>query len=352
MTAIVRFVPSRHEIINERHETILEAALRAGLPVSYGCTNGSCGQCKAKLISGQLEKTQFHDYVLTQAEKEQGVFLLCSHAALTDAVVEVTEAKGVQDIPLQEISTRIKKIDHPAKDVVILTLRTPRSKSLRFIAGQRCGLSISPDIGNTLSIASCPCDSMNLQFHIRHIPNETFSEYVFSRLTSSVSIDIIGPSGEFILDEDSTRPILFIAFDTDFGPVKSLIEHAISLELSQPMHFYWLSLFENGHYLHNYCRSLMDAMDNFEFTPLVGFSEDQQPDSPQEYQLKLNQFLASQALIEKSFTPVFDEYPDMGAYDVYIAAPSSLVSAIKPLFLQQKLPNLRLFVEMTDQLAA
>jgi Ferredoxin len=38
----------------EKEETVLEAALRQGHNLPYGCRNGACGSCKAKLISGNI----------------------------------------------------------------------------------------------------------------------------------------------------------------------------------------------------------------------------------------------------------------------------------------------------------
>jgi CDP-4-dehydro-6-deoxyglucose reductase len=38
----------------EGDETVLEAALRQGINLPYGCKNGACGSCKGKLLSGKL----------------------------------------------------------------------------------------------------------------------------------------------------------------------------------------------------------------------------------------------------------------------------------------------------------
>jgi len=53
MSAHVVVQPSRREFFVEGADTILEAALRAGLSVNYGCSNGNCGLCKARIVSGR-----------------------------------------------------------------------------------------------------------------------------------------------------------------------------------------------------------------------------------------------------------------------------------------------------------
>ena len=46
--------PSGRTFSVENDETVLEAALRNGVGLPYGCKNGACGTCRGKLIEGQL----------------------------------------------------------------------------------------------------------------------------------------------------------------------------------------------------------------------------------------------------------------------------------------------------------
>ena len=93
--------------------TWLRTALGAGLAVNYGCSNGNCGLCKAKIVAGQVKKTRHHDYVLSESERAQGYVLLCSNTAVTDVEVEAAVAGGVQDIPYQEIAAKVKPAGGP-----------------------------------------------------------------------------------------------------------------------------------------------------------------------------------------------------------------------------------------------
>jgi CDP-4-dehydro-6-deoxyglucose reductase len=76
MAAHITVLPSGNDFFIDGPDTILEAALRAGVPLNYGCSGGNCGLCKARLISGQIKKTRFHDYVLTEADKRDGLILM------------------------------------------------------------------------------------------------------------------------------------------------------------------------------------------------------------------------------------------------------------------------------------
>jgi len=272
MAPHVRLLPSRHDFISDKSESLLESALHAGLAVDYGCNNGKCGKCKMKLISGNIEKSRHSDYVMSNEDKAQNYILSCSNKAVTDVILETTEAVSVEDIPLQKIETKIKSLELVNDAVYILNLKTPRSQRLRFMAGQEIKLSIYSNNKATstkLSIASCPCDDMNLQFHIPKNSNKEFLQQLPEAQSKKKYIIIEGPDGYFTLDDDSPHALVFIAVETAFANLKSLIEHALALDLAETIHLYWIVKDVEGLYMKNICRSWNDALDNFVFHPIV-----------------------------------------------------------------------------------
>ncbi|MEW6648487.1 MAG: 2Fe-2S iron-sulfur cluster-binding protein [Pseudomonadota bacterium] len=268
MTHHIRLLPSGREFEAEARETVLEAALRNGVNIPYNCSGGSCGVCKARLISGSIANPRFHDYAFTEADKAQGQLLLCSVSAGSDLVLEVSEIGDVAQIPLQQVATRVAHIERIGEHYVILTLRTPRSQTLQFLAGQHVELRIGNGMSCDAAIASCPCNGMLLQFHLAQRADEAFPYHVFRKLHANDVVQVSGPFGDFTLDESSRRPIVMVAQDTGFAPLKSLIEHALALELSQPISLVWVSAHDDGFYLANLCRSWVDALDNFSYQPL------------------------------------------------------------------------------------
>ncbi|MDH3981184.1 MAG: 2Fe-2S iron-sulfur cluster-binding protein, partial [Gammaproteobacteria bacterium] len=267
MAAQVRVLPSGHEFFIEGSDSILEAGLRGGLALDYGCSNGNCGQCKCKVVSGQVKKIAAHDYVLTEAEKGLGYILACSNTAVTDVVLEADEALGAHDIPPQEIEIKVKKVEQPDGRIIVLHAKTPRTRRLRFLAGQYLSIELDGQQTQDCSIASCPCDDMNLQFHIPVVADNPFTGRL-ADIKANDNLTIRGPGGEFTLDEDSPRSLVFIAVNAGFGPVKSLIEHAMALDIAEELRLYWITTPDNSHYLDNLCRSWDDALDNFHYTPL------------------------------------------------------------------------------------
>ena len=105
VSAHVTVRPSGHEFFVEGRDTLLQAGLKAGLKLNYGCGNGTCGLCKARVVEGELVKAMPFDYPLSEAERAQGYTLLCAHSAgSSDIVIETLEAHGPGEIPEQEIA--------------------------------------------------------------------------------------------------------------------------------------------------------------------------------------------------------------------------------------------------------
>lgn len=270
----IRIEPSGHTFTALPEENLLEAALRSGINVTYSCSSGSCGDCKVRLLSGEVEPVMPSDFSFSLRERNDNYFLLCSNRALSDLIVQAEEAHSPADIPLQKIVAKVAKIEPRGEGVRILHLRTPRTQTLRFMAGQHASLNL-PGVGQfDAAIGSCPCNGMHLQFHFAAHQNVPFVDAVFNGMRTGEQIEVEGPFGELSLDDDSTRPLLMLAMGTEFASIKSLIEHAINLDLRQPVRLIWMAPESQGHYLENYCRAWEDVLDDYRFLALTFSGDD------------------------------------------------------------------------------
>ena len=76
-------------------ETILEAAIRAGISFNYGCSSGSCGLCKARVLKGQVSQIRPHVFALYESDKLQGSMLTCANTACEDLELDaIIEGEG------------------------------------------------------------------------------------------------------------------------------------------------------------------------------------------------------------------------------------------------------------------
>lgn len=313
MTAQVTVRPSGHEFFVEGSETILEAALHAGLAPSYGCGNGNCGLCKARVVSGETRQIRNTDYPLSEAERTQNYKLLCSHTAVSDLVIEMVEAQSAADIPEQQIVARVKSVSPLDAHTFLLHLQTPRTNRLRFMAGQSVTLGYaggSVDFRGDYPLASCPCDDRNLLFHVTRADAEAGDGFAARLFAGAVhagdAVDVWGPYGDFVLKTESGRALAFLCCDAGFAPVRSLVEHSLALDVFPAIAVCWAATRPGGQYLANQCRAWADALDGFDYLPVEA----------------IDAASAGRAAVER-----LGAMPGLAERDIYVAGNESFVAA-------------------------
>ncbi|MEM7304440.1 MAG: 2Fe-2S iron-sulfur cluster-binding protein, partial [Pseudomonadota bacterium] len=225
------------KFVVHENETILEAAIRSGIPLNYGCSSGTCGLCQAKLTSGDAVEIRPHEYVISEADKLQGNILTCVCSLREHSVLEAVTA---ENITLQNIEVKVRKVEELAEDIYRVIVQTPRTRRLRFLAGQYVKLDIDGVGVMELSIASCPCEDRLIEFHLRNSKDGALKNAI-SQLRPSDTLELVGPYGGFIFDEEAGRPVILFAFDTGFAAIKSLLEHITAQESETTIHLIWMT---------------------------------------------------------------------------------------------------------------
>ena len=324
----VRLLSTGNTFEAEPQEPILEAALRSGINLSYHCNTGSCGECKARIVEGNVEVCRHFDYVIPEAEKLNNTVLLCSVAPKSDLIIDAHEAASAADIPHQKISVKVARVEYLSDQNMVLHLRTPRSRTLRFLAGQWVKLTLDGLDSANFYIASCPCNGMVIQLHLQKGENDHFFDYAMQSLRVGQNLELEGPYGHFTLDEKSRRPIVMVAQDHGFAPMKSIIEHAIALDIPQSMYLFWLVQQGRDHYQSNYCRSWEDALDCFIYRP---FHLDKLDDG------EADDFSSGIGYVLER-TPVETEV------DLYLSGPGEMIEQFTSAFVNKGTPVQRIHV--------
>ncbi|GAB3643542.1 sterol desaturase family protein [Spirosoma arcticum] len=74
-----------HEVPVHQDETLLDAALRAGVSVPYLCRSGRCGTCRAVCTAGEVTMNETQTYLTLQAI-QQGQILMCQSRARSEQI--------------------------------------------------------------------------------------------------------------------------------------------------------------------------------------------------------------------------------------------------------------------------
>ncbi len=79
--------PEQVQLTVSPGQAVLEAAEAIGLILPFGCRQGGCTSCAARLMSGELDQTDA--LALTESMRNGGWVLLCVGRPLSDCVIQV-----------------------------------------------------------------------------------------------------------------------------------------------------------------------------------------------------------------------------------------------------------------------
>jgi CDP-4-dehydro-6-deoxyglucose reductase, E3 len=245
MTFQITVQPSGSQFTCEADETVLSAAIRAGIGLPYGCKNGACGSCKGKVLDGAVEHKPHQQRALSDIEKTGGMSLFCCAVPSADLVIEAREVGGSSDYPLRKMPTRIAAIRRAAPDVAIVNLQLPANELLAYRAGQYIEFLLKDGKRRAYSIANAPSFEGPLELHIRHLPGGLFTDHVFGAMK----------------ERDILR--------TGFAPVKALVEHLMHLKSTRPVRLYWGGRRPQDLYMDELCRAWETTLPDFTYVPVI-----------------------------------------------------------------------------------
>src|SRR5690606_14232719 len=230
--------PGVQDVPARTGETLLEAGLRAGVPLPYECRNGGCGACSCTILHGTVDHGAYQPAVLTRQMRDQGKALMCCAVALSDLEVEVDTPEAAGTTPALRYTGRIESLEYLAEDVIQLKLSLADGARIDFRAGQYINIVLEDGRRRAFSFANAPHDNEFIELHIRRIPGGVFTTHVFTDMRVGDTLTFEGPFGHFTLREGD-KPILFVAGATGFAPVKSILEDAFHRGIQRPLHLYW-----------------------------------------------------------------------------------------------------------------
>ena len=220
---------------NVEGETILSAALAAGINLPHSCKDGACSACKCKLASGQVTHDQYNLSALSAEEAADNYILTCKARANSDITLDLPGFSN--GFPIKTLPAKIESLEKSGS-VAVLKLRLPANQVFDFYAGQYVDILFEGQ-ARSYSIANSPTNKGSLELHIRHRPGGLFSEAVWNKLAVNQILRFKGPLGSFTLQEKSSAPILLVCGGTGFTPIKSLLEYLQATGNHRQIHLVW-----------------------------------------------------------------------------------------------------------------
>ena len=324
MTFQITVQPSGHQFPCDADETVLAAAMRAGVGLPYGCKNGACSSCKGKVVSGSITHKPHQRRALTEDEEEKGMSLFCCALPHSDLVIEAREVAGSGDFPVKKMPSRVSTLERVAPDVIVITLQLPANEVLEYRAGQYIEFLLPGGKRRSYSMATAPGQGA-ISLHIRHMPGGLFTDQVFGTMKERDILRFEGPLGTFFVREDSDKPMVLLASGTGFAPIKAIVEQMRATASTRQMVLYWGGRRPQDLYMDALCRQWEQELPNFRYVPVV-----------------------SDALPEDGWTgrtgyvhqAVVADQPDLSGWQVYACgAPIVVESAKRDFTAQCRLPD-------------
>lgn len=212
-------------------ETLLQAALRQGLPFPHSCRVGGCAQCKCQLTSGKVKELTKTAYILSDDDLDQGYILACQSVPTSDVSVSVDLER---DAARSEVKGRVigqAKLTHD-----ITHLRVQLDAALPFKAGQFADIRVMPwaDVSRSYSFAEPVRADSQVSFFVRHVPGGRFSSWVHEEGLVGHEVVVDGPMGDFWLRPGSA-PLVMVAGGSGLAPVLAMLQDAVKAQAHRPV---------------------------------------------------------------------------------------------------------------------
>ena len=331
MTFQVSVMPSGRQFSCEADETVLSAAMRAGVGLPYGCKNGACGSCKGKLLTGAVVHGAHQERTLSAADEASGQALVCCATPQSDITIEAREVQGLGDNPVRKMPSRIARMEKLSDDVMLIALQLPASERLQYRAGQYIEFLLRDNKRRSYSMANAPHLDEQITIHVRHMAGGLFTDQVFGSMKERDILRFEGPLGSFFLREESDLPIILLASGTGFAPIKALVEQAIHIGSVRPMTLYWGGRRPADLYLHSLCETWARELPHFQYVPVISDA------------LPEDQWQGRTGFVHQA---VMQDFTDLSGHQVYACGAPIVVDSARAEFVRLcKLPEAEFYAD-------
>jgi toluene monooxygenase electron transfer component len=227
MTIVVNARNGAREFECHPGEKILHAGLRSGLELPYECATGTCGSCKARLVSGR-SVSEWPDAPGGRYLKSEAELLMCQCVAHGDCALEIA-------VPLKE-----REEGAPAPRALAGTVRALRrlthdvaafdidlEGALDFEAGQFALLTVPGIVGaRAYSMVNFNPLAERLSFVVKKKPGGAVSEWLFGEGVEGMRLGLFAPLGHATFHPALRKHVLCIAGGSGIAGMMSILSHA------------------------------------------------------------------------------------------------------------------------------
>ena len=214
-----------------RDQTLLQAAIAAGVPLPYGCRSGLCGACRVRVVTGEVVHDRHAAAALSAAERAGGLVLSCRARPVGDVTLALPGAEPIPPRP-RRFATRIVARRDLGARTTELALEPPRD-GLPYLAGQYATLALAGCPPRDFSFAGLPGDAA-LTFHLRDAGNGGAAAAA-AAMQAGDAVTVEGPFGRAYFRPAERGPLLLVAGGTGLAPMLSVARAALAADPDRPV---------------------------------------------------------------------------------------------------------------------
>jgi phenol hydroxylase P5 protein len=255
----------------EEGQTILDAALRAGVYLPHACGHGLCGTCKVDIIEGDVDHGDASPFALMDMERDEGKCLTCCAIPECDIEIEadIEEEPDALSFPVEDYAGTVSKIETltPRIKAIFIALE---ANDLEFQAGHYVNVHIPGlDRPRAFSIASPPSEKNIIELNVCLVEDGKGTHWLHEELNVGDELRISGPYGRFFVRESAAMPMIFLAGGSGLSSPKSMIMDLFEKGESQPITLIYGARNEQELYYKDLFEGMVKEHDNFTFVPVL-----------------------------------------------------------------------------------
>ncbi|WP_312526555.1 2Fe-2S iron-sulfur cluster-binding protein [Paracoccus sp. (in: a-proteobacteria)] len=207
-------------------DTVLRAALRAGIGMSYSCNVGSCGNCRFELLEGDVTHRRKDAPAYSEKDRARGRWLGCQAVPSGDCQIKFRpDPSAVPIYPPHKRRAELIGKQAMSHDMAEFTFRIEGPTD--FLPGQYALLSVPGVEGERVySMAGLPGSPL-WSFQIKRVPEGAATGVLFDQLEVGACVMIDGPYGNAHLRDESPRDIVLLAGGSGLSPMVSIARGAL-----------------------------------------------------------------------------------------------------------------------------
>tara|TARA_E500000331_G_scaffold220815_1_gene211542 strand:+ start:1350 stop:2393 length:1044 start_codon:yes stop_codon:yes gene_type:complete len=212
-------------------ETLLQAGLRQGVPLPYGCGAGVCSTCVARARPGTVEACWPEAPGAQNLKRDKGECLLCQSRIVEDCEIlvpgKIDLSNSFTDTPTHHRAS-MHDVAMVAPDVA--TFQLSLEEGIDYLAGQYFLVQMEGMQGyRPYSMTDFQRQAKLLNFVIKRVPDGKFSEKLFSAGVPERMVDVFGPMGLATFDPSEARDLVCLVGGSGIAGIMSVLDQAVAI---------------------------------------------------------------------------------------------------------------------------